>query len=124
MHTNENRKQKCIDVDKYVGRIIRRHRLAQNIPSAQLAAKLKMSEPTYFQAETGEIRFAVSDLFALKRGFGLPLEDFFSHEGEYFSNVILPNTEMADVFLYFSNIEDPQVRVHILSQMKMASTVF
>jgi len=52
------------------------------------------------------------------------MEDFFSHEGEYFSNVILPNTEMADVFLYFSNIEDPQVRVHILSQMKMASTVF
>lgn len=124
MHTNEIRKQNCIDVDKYVGRIIRRHRLAQNIPSAQLAAKLKMSEPTYFQAEAGVIRFAVSDLFTLKREFGLPLEDFFSHEGEYFSNVIFPNTEMADVFLYFSNIEDLQVRVHILNQMKMASTVF
>lgn len=124
MRTNEIRKPKCIDVDKYTGRLIRRHRLAHNIPSAHLAEKLKMSELAYLEAEAGKIRFVVSDLFTLKREFNLPLEEFFSHDGEYFSDLIFANTEMADVFLYFSNIEDPQVREHILKQMKMASTVF
>jgi len=124
MRTSEIRKLKCIDVDKHAGRLIRCHRLALNIPPAQFAKKLKMSELAYLRAEAGDIRFVASDIFTLKREFNLPLEGFFSHEGECFSDIIIANTEMADVFLYFSNIEDPQVRSHILKQMKMASTVF
>lgn len=112
------------DINRYIGKQIRCQRLKRGLTHRQLASCLGLDVLDIAQVEDGKMRLSASDLFLLKRKFDIPLSYFFSHEGDYFSDIILDETEIADVFHYFSNIEDAQTREHLLKQIRLASSVF
>lgn len=117
-------KSKASQIDRYVGHQVRMQRHLKLISDEQACSVLGLPTHKLAQYEEGRSRFAVSDIFSLKKEVGVELEPFFSYEGEYYSDVILDHTEMADVFHYFSNIEDPKTRLRLLALMKAASSVF
>jgi len=110
------------EIDRYIGTQVRNWRYKLNLSENHIAHSLGMASDQLREAENGRVRFSASDLFILARSFQLPLSYFFS--GEYFSDIILDDTEMADVFHYFSNIENRGTRHHLLKQIKLASSVF
>lgn len=85
---------------------------------------MDISQHQLHRRESGSERFPVSDVFSLKKELGMNIDRLFSHDGDYYSDIVLDNTEMADVFHYFSNIEDSQTRLKLLEMMKKASSVF
>ena len=112
------------DINQYIGKQIRCQRLKRGLTHRQLATCLGLDVLDIAQIEDGKMRLCASDLFLLKRKFDIPLSYFFSHEREYFSDIVLNETEMADIFHCFSNIEDTQTRNHLLKQIKLSSSVF
>lgn len=118
------RKTSTSDIDRYIGHQLSVQRRKRNLEKRRIAKCLDLTVSEYEQAECGTRSLSASDLFRLKKVFGVPLPYFFSHDGEFFSDVILDETEMADVFHYFSNIENEKVREHLLKQIRIASGVF
>lgn len=124
MPSSELRKKTNSDIDRYVGKELRLQRKNVSLCATEFAACLDLTLEEYLRIENGLLRLSVSDLFTLKRIFDVSLLHFFSREGEYFSDIILGGSEMADVFHYFSNIENEKVKNYLLKQMKLASNVF
>lgn len=118
------RKETNTDIDRYIGKQLRSIRHKKYQTENTFANCLDVSLAEYQRIEAGLLRLSASDLFVLTRHLDVPLSYFFSHDGEYFSDIILQGSEMADVFHYFSNIDDAKVRGHLLKQIKLASTVF
>jgi len=112
------------EIDRYIGNQVRNWRRKLNLSDNHIAHSLGMPPDQLREVESGRVRLSASDLFILARSFQLPLSYFFSDHGEYFSDIILDDTEMADVFHYFSNIENRGTRHHLLKQIKLASSVF
>jgi len=112
------------DVDISIGGRIRYHRKNRNLSVQAVADVLKMTVLEYKDAECGKVRFSASDMFSLKKKYNFPIKQFFSHDGQYFPDVIYENTDMADIFHYFLNIECENTRLSLLRQIKLASSVF
>lgn len=111
-------------IDRYIGKQMRLFRMKRDLSTQALAMSLNISVENYELAESGLRRLAASDLFIMKRLFDLPLSYFFTHDGQYFSDIVIDGSEVADVVHYFSNIEDMKVRASLLKRMKLASSVF
>lgn len=124
MPSSKLRKKTNSDIDRYIGKELRLQRKNVGSSATEFAACLDLTLEEYQQIEFGLLRLSVSDLFTLKRIFDVSLLHFFSREGEYFSDIILTGSDMADVFHYFSNIENPKVKSYLLKQIKLASSVF
>ncbi len=124
MPSTELRKNTNSDIDRYVGKELRLQRYNVGACATEFAACLDLTLEEYERIESGLVRLPVSDLFTLKRIFDVSLLHFFSREGEYFSDIIFTGSDMADIFHYFSNIENPNVKDHLLEQIKLASSVF
>lgn len=111
-------------IDTYIGKRVELQRRGRGLGPTDICRTLNISNEEFFRLEKGQARFPVSAVFDLKRHHNFNTESFFNDDGEYYSDVILDGSEMSDVFHYFSNIEDPAVRAHLLNLMKDASSVF
>lgn len=111
-------------IDRYIGKQMRLFRMKRELSTQALANSLNISVEDYELVESGLRRLAVSDLFIMKRLFDLPLSYFFTHDGQYFSDIVIDGSQVADVVHYFSNIEDMKVRTSLLKRIKLASSVF
>ena len=118
------RKETNTVIDRYIGKRLRSIRHKRSQSELTFANCLNVSPTDYQRIEAGSLRLTASDLFLLTRHLDVPLSYFFSDDGEYFGDIILEGSEMADVFHYFSNIDDEQVRSYLLKQIKFASSVF
>jgi len=121
MKNSVNSQTDVSDIDQYIGKQVSIHRRKKRIAVEDIASTLGMSLIHYSRAEDGVERFAASDLFTMAREFGLPLSLFFSSEADFFSDVILDDTEMAKVFHHYSSIKCSVVREHLLKQIVLAS---
>jgi len=111
-------------IDRYIGKQLQLHREAREVSAQALANSLSISVENYELAESGLHRLAASDLSIMKRLFDFPLSHFFTHDGQYFSDIVIDGSEVADFVHYFSNIEDTKVRASLLKRIKLASSVF
>ena len=111
-------------IDRYIGKQLQLHRVEKGLSAQSLAKSLSISIENYELTESGLHRLAASDLFIMKRLFDLPLSHFFTHDGQYFSDIVIDGSEVADVVHYFSNVEDTKVRASLLKRIKLASSVF
>lgn len=124
MPASQPRKATESVIDRYIGKQLRSLRIRRDMSEHEFAVSLDVSLEDYQRMEDGKLRLSASDLFVLKRAFDVPLSYFFSDNAEHFSDIILEGSQMADVFHYFSNIEDSNTRSHLLKQIKLASNVF
>jgi len=111
-------------IDTYIGKQVELQRRSRGLESKEICQTLNISSGELLQLEKGQARFPVSAIFDLKRHHNFNTKSFFNDDGEYYSDVILDGSEMSDVFHYFSNIEDPKVRSHLINLMREASSVF
>ena len=119
-----NNKKNPKRIDSYIGKQVELQRRCNGVGSTDASRALNISNEKLCRLEKGHDRFPVSAIFDLKKHFNCNTDFFFNDDGEYYSDVILDGSEMSDVFHYFSNIENPKVRAHIMSLMKDASSVF
>ena len=120
----QNNKKNLKRIDSYIGKQIELQRRGKGLGSTDVCKALNISNEKLSRLERGRDRFPVSSIFDLKKHYNFNTDSFFSDDGEYYSDVILDGSEMSDVFHYFSNIEDPKVRAHLINLMKDASSVF
>lgn len=111
-------------VDRYMGKQFQLQRQQRDISIVEACELIDISQHQLRLRERGRERIPASDIFQFKKTHDFNIDAFFTHDGEYYSDVILDQFEMADVFHYFSNIEDPKMRGKILDLMKEASSVF
>lgn len=111
-------------VDLYIGKQVSAQRIARDLSVSEAANIISLPTEKLLLKEGGRDRFSVSDIFSLKKELDFDLAPFFTDDGQYFSDVVVERTEMADVVHYFSNIEQPEKRAELLQLIKNASSVF
>jgi len=110
----------------YIGRRLRTLREERGISAEQAAKALGVSLDIYQQREIGLRRIPVSEIFAVRKLLNISIEDFFTHEGLYISDLDhdVACEDVSDLIHYFSNIQDTQKRRSFINQIKDASSVF
>lgn len=114
------------DFDKYIGQRLRFHRETIGVSILRAARALELSPIIYRRSEIGLRRFHASEIFEMKRIFGIPIEDFFTTDGIYVSDLsdTFARDDLTDVIHYFPNILDTCLRASLVEQIKEASSVF
>ena len=114
------------DFNKYIGQRFKDLRRERGLSATQVAEALGVPLDMYRQSEMGLRRIPVSEIFASKKHFNMSIEEFFTHDGHYISDLAndMVCSDISDVIHYFSNIEDTCQRRSLLSQIKNASSVF
>lgn len=110
----------------YIGQRLRTLRVERGVSAAQAAEALGISLDIYQQSEIGLRRIPVSEIFAARKFLNISIEDFFTHDGMYISDLDhdIACADMSDLIHYFSNIKDIQRRQSFIDQIKDASSVF
>ena len=92
----------------------------------QAADTLGIPLDVYQLCEIGLKRFPVSEIFAARKLLNISIEEFFTSDGLYISDLDndLNCSDISDLIHYFSNIDDIQKRRAFMDQIKDASSVF
>jgi len=114
------------EFDKYIGQCLCHHRVSLGISVQQAACALDISEMSYRNGENGLRRFFISEIFVIKKILGIPIDDFFTFDGIYISDLIKDKSsqELVDLIHYFPNIKDANIRQLISEKIRDASSVF
>jgi len=92
----------------------------------KMAKALGTSLELYQQCEMGLRRLPVSEIFAARKHLDIPIQEFFTPDGLYISDLDkeISCSDISDLIHYFSNIEDMGTRRTFIDQIKNASSVF
>lgn len=112
--------------NKYIGQRLKTLREERGISAMQAADTLGISLDVYQLCEIGLKRFPVSEIFAARKLLNISIEDFFTSDGLYISDLDndLNCSDISDLIHYFSNIDNIQKRREFMNQIKDASSVF
>ena len=113
-------------LNTYIGQRLRALREERGIPTERAAKALGISLDVYQQSEVGLRRIPVSEIFTARKLLNISIEDFFTHDGLYISDLDhdIDCKDVSDLIHYFSNIQDTQRRRSFIDQIKDASSVF
>ena len=114
------------EFDRDVGQRLRYHREVRGLPVSRAAIALGITTMSYRQAEIGLRRLYVSEIFVMKKIFDIPIEDFFTFDGIYISdlNDNRNSAELLDIIHYFPNINDMNLRHAFIEQIRDDSSIF
>lgn len=112
--------------NKFIGQRLRTLRQKKGVSDIEAAKGLGVSLELYRQSEMGLRRIPVSEIFAVKKHLKVSIDEFFTYDGYYISDLDkdIAFSDVADLIHYYSNIDDPSKRRSFMDQVKDASSVF
>lgn len=118
------------NIDRYIGHKIKWLRRDKHLTAKDIAAGIGMKIALYKQSEEGQRRLRSCELVEISNVLNVPISSFFpqGEDIEYTASsridpaAVQPSeAELQDLFHFFTGIDDPIVRTHILQLIRSAS---